>query len=221
MTVSRRGLMANAVALGALASAGACNRNNATASDALGDLDATGIAAAIRDGSITAGQALEAAIARSESVNTELNFIATPLYEYGRTRAGEQLSGPFAGVPTLIKDLMPMTGQPTKYGSRAFAENVAQEQPPYMDALLAAGLVPFGKSTTPEFGLTATTETLLSGPNQESLGSNQIQRRVFGRRSCRRCRARRTDRARQRRRRLDPHPSFVQRPVRPETIAWP
>src|SRR5690606_31292218 len=34
---------------------------------------------------------------------------------------------------------------------------------PYMDALLAAGLVPFGKSTTPEFGLTATTETLLGG----------------------------------------------------------
>jgi amidase len=32
-----------------------------------------------------------------------------------------------------------------------------------MDALLRAGLVPFGKSTTPEFGLTATTETLLSG----------------------------------------------------------
>ena len=76
---------------------------------------------------------------------------------------GERLAGPFAGVPTLIKDLMPMTGQPTKYGSRAFANNVATEQPPYMDALLAAGLVPFGKSTTPEFGLTATTETLISG----------------------------------------------------------
>src|SRR5690606_29271791 len=74
------------------------------------------------------------------------------------------LSGPFAGVPTLIKDLMPMTGQPTRYGSRAFANFVAEQQPPYMDALLAAGLTPFGKSTTPEFGLTATTEPMLGGP---------------------------------------------------------
>lgn len=164
MRVSRRGLMANAVALGALTSAGACDQLGlGKSSDALGELDATGVAAAVRDGQITAAEALEAAIARAERVNGELNFIATPLYEYGRTRAAETLSGPFAGVPTLIKDLMPMTGQPTKYGCRAFANNVAEQQPPYMDAILAAGLVPFGKSTTPEFGLTATTETLLSG----------------------------------------------------------
>jgi amidase len=161
MQLSRRGLMANAVALGALTTATACNR--AAPADALDDLDATGVAAAIRNGDITAAEALEAAIARSERVNGELNFIASPLYEYGRARAAETLSGPFAGVPTLIKDLMPMTGQPTKYGSRAFANNIADQQPPYMDALLAAGLVPFGKSTTPEFGLTATTETLLGG----------------------------------------------------------
>ncbi|MGD9967177.1 MAG: amidase [Hyphomonadaceae bacterium] len=163
MKLSRRGLMANAVALGALTSAGACDRIFGARSDALGELDATGVAQAIGNGAITAVEALEAAIARSEQVNGELNFIATPLYEYGRARAGETLSGPFAGVPTLIKDLMPMTGQPTKYGSRAFAENVADQQPPYMDALLAAGLVPLGKSTTPEFGLTATTEPLLGG----------------------------------------------------------
>jgi amidase len=157
--------MANAVALGALTTAGACDRLGlgGASSDALGDLDATGVAAAVRDGQITATEALEAAIARAERVNGELNFIASPLYEYGRTRAAETLSGPFAGVPTLIKDLLPMTGQPTKYGSRAFANNIAQEQPPYTDAILAAGFVPFGKSTTPEFGLTATTEPLLTG----------------------------------------------------------
>ncbi|MEZ5959489.1 MAG: amidase [Hyphomonadaceae bacterium] len=165
MPISRRGLMANAVALGALTTAGACDQLglNRTSSDALGDLDATGVAAAIRDGDITATEALDAAIARAESVNGELNFIATPLYDYGRTRATETLSGPFAGVPTLIKDLLPLAGYPTKYGCRAFANNVPQEQPPYTDAILAAGLVPFGKSTTPEFGLTATTEPLLTG----------------------------------------------------------
>ena len=36
-------------------------------------------------------------------------------------------------------------------------------QSPYADAAMATGIVPFGKSTTPEFGLTATTESALTG----------------------------------------------------------
>ncbi|HVK80140.1 MAG TPA: amidase family protein, partial [Verrucomicrobiae bacterium] len=166
MGFSRRALMANAAALTAMVAGCASSEAPApssTSNDALGDHDATGVAARIRSGEITAAEALEAAIARSARVNGQLNFIATPMLEYGRARAAERLAGPFAGVPTLIKDLMPMVGQPTKYGSRAFANFVPTEQPPYMDALLAAGLVPFGKSTTPEFGLTATTETLIGG----------------------------------------------------------
>lgn len=163
-TLSRRAMLAHAAALSAAGCASATHTDAATPNDALGDLDATGVAARIRSREITAQEALEAAIARVERVNPELNFIASPCYEYGRARAAMQLSGPFSGVPTMIKDLMPVTGLPTHYGCRAFANNVAREQPPYVDNLLAAGLVPFGKSTTPEFGLTATTEPLLGGP---------------------------------------------------------
>ena len=120
--ISRRVLMTTALAMGALTSACATGASEgAGPSDALGNDDATGLAARIRNGEISAGEALEAAIARSERVNGELNFIAEPLYELGRARAQAELSGPFAGVPTLIKDLMPMVGQPTRYGSRAFA----------------------------------------------------------------------------------------------------
>ncbi|WP_395644499.1 amidase [Terricaulis sp.] len=166
MTISRRAVMASAAAAGALSLA-ACNQSTpTTTADALGDDDATGIAQRIARGEITAAQALEAAIARAEAVNPQLNFMATPAYDYGRARAAQQLAGPFAGVPTLIKDLMNVTGLPTKYGSRAFAQNVADAQPAFMDNLLAAGLVPFGKSATPEFGLTATTEPLLGGPTK-------------------------------------------------------
>ena len=130
----------------------ACETTSGQSGDALGDLDATGVAARIRSGEITASEALEAAIARVEKVNPQLNFMAAKTYEYGRDRAKKPLSGPFAGVPTLIKDLQDVKGLPTHFGSRAFARNVATEQAPYMDAVLAAGLVPFGKSTTPEFG---------------------------------------------------------------------
>ncbi len=163
--ISRRRLMAGAAALSGLTSLGACQFGGAT-SDALGDLDATGVAARISSGEITAAEALDAAIARAEAVNGQLNFMASATYDYGRQRAAGALSGPFAGVPTLIKDLMPVTGLPTHFGCRAFANNVADAQPPYMDAVLAAGLVPFGKSTTPEFGLTATTEPILGGPTK-------------------------------------------------------
>jgi amidase len=157
--------LANAVALSSLAAACQTPADPpcCAAGDALGDFDATGLAAQIREGRISAQEALDAAMARAERVNPQLNFIATPTYEYARARLSQTLQGPFAGVPTLIKDLMPVAGLPTKYGSRAFANYVPTEQPPYMDAILAAGLVPFGKSTTPEFGLTATTEPMLGG----------------------------------------------------------
>ncbi|GAM98696.1 aspartyl-tRNA(Asn) amidotransferase subunit A [alpha proteobacterium U9-1i] len=167
MDISRRALAAHAAGLAALS---ACS-SSATApasventSDALGDLDATGIAARIRAREITALEALDAAIGRTERLNPELNFVIEKQYERARARAAEQLSGPFAGVPTLIKDLLPWTGVPTRYGSRAFANFVPDAQPPYTDALFGSGLNPFGKSTTPEFGLTATTEPLLGGP---------------------------------------------------------
>ncbi|MDX2275956.1 MAG: amidase [Hyphomonadaceae bacterium] len=164
-TVSRRALMANAAALSGLAACASVPTVE-TPNDALGDSDAVGLAARIRAGEITAAQALDAAIARTERVNPELNFIAAPAYEFGRERAAGALDGPFAGVPTLIKDLMPLAGYPTRYGSRAFVNNIPSHNTDYVTQLLAAGLVPFGKTTTPEFGLTATTEPLLGGPTR-------------------------------------------------------
>jgi|CXWL01.1.fsa_nt_gi amidase len=170
MSVSRRELGAGALALSATAAAcgssGTAPSVTAEASDALGDLDATGIAARIRAREITAMEALDAAIARVERVNPELNFVVEKQYDRARAQAAGPLSGPFAGVPTLIKDLLEWRGVPTRYGSRAFANFVPDAQPPYMDAILAAGLVPFGKSSTPEFGLTATTEPVLGGPTR-------------------------------------------------------
>ena len=168
--ISRRGVMAGAAtALSACATPATTTSASAPApksSDALGDFDATGIAARVRAKEITAAEAVEAAIARVQRVNPQLNFIASPLYESARARAAEPLSGPFAGVPTLIKDLLPLANAPTKFGSRAFASYVAPNQPPITDAILAMGVVPIGKSTTPEFGLTATTEPMLGGPTR-------------------------------------------------------
>ncbi len=164
MKLSRRHLLAGT---GAAALAGCASSENVGAApasaDALADLDAVGVAARIRIGEITASEATAAAIARAERINPTLNFIATPGFDYGRTRAASALSGPFAGVPTLIKDLNDLAGLKTMYGCRAYRDNVSTTTDGYVQAILAAGAVPIGKSTTPEFGLTCTTEPLVTG----------------------------------------------------------
>jgi amidase len=71
--------------------------------------------------------------------------------------------GPFSGVPFLMKDSTSWPGLRWSMGSRLFAANVAPQQTPYGRRLSEAGLVCVGKSAMSEFGLLASTETLLEG----------------------------------------------------------
>ncbi|HTI30863.1 MAG TPA: amidase family protein [Sphingomonas sp.] len=126
----------------------------------LADRDALGTAAAVKSGEITALEAVDAAIARAEALDPKLGFMVTPDYERARDlakRAGSD--APLAGVPFLIKDLDDYRGLPTRMGSRHTAGfGVADQQTRFVDALLAAGLIPIGKSSTPEHGFLPTTE---------------------------------------------------------------
>jgi len=79
-----------------------------------------------------------------------------------RWRQGKPLS-PLDGVPTTIKDTTPVEGWPTRYGSHATDDAPAKESAPIVDRFLAAGLVLIGKSTTPEFGWKALTDSPLQG----------------------------------------------------------
>ena len=68
------------------------------------------------------------------------------------------------GVPFLLKDLgTPYAGQPMSSGSGLFAEFVADHDSELVSRWTAAGLVIFGRTTSPEFGLTSTTESRLHG----------------------------------------------------------
>ena len=55
--------------------------------DALGDLDAVGLAEALKAGDVSAVEATEAAIARLEAVNPALNGLAYPALERARSQA--------------------------------------------------------------------------------------------------------------------------------------
>jgi amidase len=134
--------------------------------DAMGQLDAVGIADRIASGDISVHEALEAAIARLEHVNPILNGLVTKTYDRALMSAGEPGTGPFAGVPALVKDNEDVAGVPTLHGSRALPQVPARRNSPFVDQFEAMGLVSLGKTSMPEFGLTATTEPLLGGPTR-------------------------------------------------------
>ena len=172
MDISRRRLMEGAAAATVTTALAACSKPAPKApptpvGDVLADLDGIGVAEKIRDRQFTAVEAIDAAIARAQKLQPQINFLVTDMFQRARDEAARAPSGTFGGVPTLVKDLLDVKGVVSKYGCRAFAQAPpAQTQSKYADAIYAAGLVPIGKSTTPEFGFTATTEPLLTGPTR-------------------------------------------------------
>ncbi|WP_420148331.1 amidase [Spirosoma sp.] len=128
--------------------------------------DATALAELVRRGDVTPAELLEAAIARTEAVNPKLNAIVTSLYDKGRDMAAHlPKEGVFRGVPFLLKDLeMEWAGTPLKMGCRGYQHYVSTIDSEVIKRLKAAGLVFFGKTNTPEFGLTPYTESKLYGP---------------------------------------------------------
>ena len=129
--------------------------------------DAVGLAQLVEKGEVSAPELLEVALTRADAVDAALNPIARPMREQARERAAGQLTGPFAGVPFLIKDLgQHYAGLPTAAGSRSLAMLPVPQHAEVVRRWLAAGLVVFGKTTTPEFGAKAVTEPELTGPTR-------------------------------------------------------
>ncbi|MFT3716722.1 MAG: amidase [Gordonia sp. (in: high G+C Gram-positive bacteria)] len=132
---------------------------HAFSSDALGDLDGTGVAQAIASGEVSATEAAEAALARLDAVEEHLSAVAYDDRERGLARAGQGgFTGAFAGVPSFIKNNTDLTGIPTGHGSAAVALRPADKDEPFTGELLGTGVNLLGASTLPAFGLTATTE---------------------------------------------------------------
>ncbi len=134
-------------------------------SDELAALDALGQAELVRKKQITPLELVNAAIARIEKYDPALNSIITRTFEQARKKAEQPLgSGPFAGVPYLVKDLEPVAGVRQTFGSAPFKANVATYTSEVILRMERAGLIMVGKSNTPEFGLLPVTEPRGFGP---------------------------------------------------------
>jgi len=128
-------------------------------------LDATAQAGMVRRGEVTSRELVEAALGRAEATRNTINAVASLGAAQALERADTRASGPFAGVPVLLKDLLPQPNMPCSFGSRLFAGLgfTPTDHVPYTQAVLATGAVPIGKSTTSEFGLLGSTETAAAG----------------------------------------------------------
>ena len=135
--------------------------------DSLHLLDATAQAQLVYRGEVTPLELVDAAIARIEAHDPALNSVIWRQFELARERArGPLPGGPFRGVPFLLKDLAggAESGQPLSYGSRLGLGNRADHDTELVRRYRAAGLITVGRSNTPEFGITPTTEPAAFGP---------------------------------------------------------
>jgi amidase len=126
--------------------------------------DGLGLAQLIAERQVTAEEVVQAAQDRAREVNPRINAIVRWMDADAQTRLSEPLSGPFAGVPFLLKDLgQEYAGVPSSYGCRALAQVPATEHATVVQRWLDAGLVVFGKTNTPELGAKGVTEPALFG----------------------------------------------------------
>ena len=136
--------------------------------DDLAVLDATAQAALIRSRALQPIELVDAAIARIERVNPQLNAVITPLFDAARAaaRARDLPDGPFRGVPTLLKDLGAHSAGDPFHAGMCFLRAlrwVAADESYIVAKLRAAGFVILGKTNTPELGLLPTTEPAAYG----------------------------------------------------------
>ncbi len=134
------------------------------------ELDAIDLSRGLRQKDFSCCEVMRSAIERATEVNPSINAIVSANYDSAMTQAQAFDQNPaifdqslLAGLPFLIKDLTPVNGLVTSYGSRLYQGEVSQFNANIVHRYIDAGLIIFGKTNTPEFGLTLTTEPAANG----------------------------------------------------------
>ena len=126
---------------------------------------------AIRNQELTSEEITETIIERIEKINPITNAYCTTTFDLAREMAreaddkvkkGEKL-GLLNGIPASIKDLNPVKGIRTTYGSKIFENNIPDHDDIAVQRLKKEGCVILGKTNTPEFGFKGVTDNLIFG----------------------------------------------------------
>ena len=109
-------------------------------------------------GEISAVELVRAALDRVEQLNPTLNAVVTrndaaleDALHVDEARARGEDPGPLAGLPVGIKDVTPVAGLRTTYGSTLYTDHVPEQDALVVERLRRAGAIILGKTNTPEF----------------------------------------------------------------------
>ena len=142
----------------------------------ISELDGLGLAELVRTRQVSPSELLESAVTRAEQAQARVNCFAALFPDLAREQIAKGVAeGPYAGVPFVTKDLaVGVKGAPLTGGSRAYRDVVSTDDTTLVKRYREAGLVFFGATTTPEFGLTLTTESTLYGQTRNPWDRTRI-----------------------------------------------
>lgn len=135
------------------------------------EYDGLGLAGLVARGEVSPGELLEAAVTRAERLNPALNAVTVWALDAARdaardaaARSAAPAPSPMQGVPALLKDLgAEAKAHPTTNGSNLYKGTVHSYDSEIYLRLKAAGLVFFGRTASPEFGVGPVTEAGANG----------------------------------------------------------
>ena len=131
----------------------------------LGAKDATELAGLVAKGEVSPDELLDAALAAVSLRNPALNAVVLVQEDVARRAIAEGLPrGPFRGVPFLLKDLgCEARDFPSHNGSRLHKNTRYGRDSAIYERMRATGVVTFGRTTSPEGGIGAATESAVYG----------------------------------------------------------
>lgn len=135
--------------------------------DSIWRLDATAQAELVRSGAVSAVELVETALARADELD-QLHAVTVLFGDRALDRAAE-VSGPFAGVPILLKDAgQELEGTPMWMGATVMkaANYVSAATTELAAQLEALGFLVIGKTAVPELMTGITTEPPFGPPTQ-------------------------------------------------------
>lgn len=143
---------------------------------------AVGLSAAIKEGKVTATEAMEAVLARIDEREREINAYVTVDREQALRAAANaqqkikngELTGPLAGVPAAIKDNMCTEGMLTTCSSKILKNFVPTFTAEAVRNLQKAGAVIIGKTNMDEFAMGSTTETSAYGETRNPWNTEHV-----------------------------------------------
>lgn len=130
--------------------------------------DGLGLARLVKKGEVQPAELCAVAMEAISTVNPQINAVVSTVPEAAEKQRRAGVSGPFAGVPFLLKEYPPHAADiQVRLGSRLTKEGVfARSDSSLMTRFRRAGLVTIGTAATPEFAVDGTTESWLYGPTR-------------------------------------------------------